>query len=159
MLTDQRKKILADDFLIARNATDYTKKVESEAESYENIKDFVKTYINEILVWKLQEDIRITEKEAKKIPYRVGHFLNYSEHRGIKYYILQKDNVKYIFIGAFGSTGARTNEYYFDQLIADPEIQPIVQATTFQLSELLGTQGKRIKWKQDMRRRWRRVMR
>ncbi len=159
MLTDQRKQLLHDEYLIARNAKDYTRDAKSEEESYEKIKDFVKTHINEILVGKLQEDIRITEKEVKKLPYRVGHFLKYSEHRGIKYYILQKHNLKYIFIGEFWSTGLRTNEYYFDQLITDPEIQPIVQTTTFQISELLWTEGKRLRWKQGMQKNWNKLTR
>ncbi len=159
MLTEQRKQLLHDDSLIASDSMNITKDKESEEERYNSFKDLIKKHIHQILVGKLQEDIWLTEKETKKLPYRVGHFLNYSEHRWIKYYILQKNNLKYVFIGAFWSTGSRTNEYYFDQLITDPDIQPIVQTTTFQLSELLWSQGKRIKWKQDMRRKWRRMTR
>ena len=137
MLTEKRKQLLDDEYLIARNATDYTRNTEFEEEYYEKIKDFVKKHIKEILVGNLQEDITITEKEAKKLPYRVGHFLRKSERRGIKYYILQNHNLKYISIGVFGASKLRYNQELFDQLIADPEIQPIVQTTTFQLSELL----------------------
>ncbi|AHB41012.1 hypothetical protein P148_SR1C00001G0205 [candidate division SR1 bacterium RAAC1_SR1_1] len=159
MLTDQRKQLLDDEYLIARNATDYTREEINEEEAYQNIKDFIKKHIHQVLVGKLEEDIWLTEKEIKKLPYRVGHFLRYSEYRGIKYYVLKKNDLKYISIGVFGSTGARTNEYYFDKLITDPDIQPIVQTTTFQLSEVLGNHGKRIKWKQGMQKKWRRLTR
>ncbi|HCY20737.1 TPA: hypothetical protein DIC40_02585 [Patescibacteria group bacterium] len=101
MLTDQRKQLLDDEYLIARNATDYTREEINEEEAYQNIKDFIKKHIHQVLVGKLEEDIWLTEKEIKKLPYRVGHFLRYSEYRGIKYYVLKKNDLKYISIGVF----------------------------------------------------------
>lgn len=150
MSLEKRKDLLQSTKLISRNVTDFCREENDEEEIHQQLKTYIQNNIQEILVWECKEDIWITQKEAEKIPISIRHFLHYSELRWIKYYILRKEDLLYLIVWVFGSTAGRTNEYYFDQLIKDPDLQSKISTTQFQLSEILGMRGKWLKLKRKI---------
>lgn len=150
MSSKQRKDLLQSTKLISKSATDFCIEKNDEEDVYNQLKTYIQNNIQEILVWECQEDIWITKKELKKIPISIRHFLRYSELRWIKYYILRKEDLLYLIVWVFGSTAGRTNEYFFNQLIKDPDLQSKISTTQFQLSEILGMRGKWLKFKRKI---------
>jgi len=150
MSLEKRKDLLQSTKLISKNVTDFSVQKNDEEETYQQLKTFIQKNVQEVLVWECQEDIWITRKEAEKFPISIRHFLRYSERRGIKYYILRKEDLLYLIVWVFGSTWGRTNEYYFDQLLKDPDLESKISTTQFQLSEILGLRGKWLKFKRKV---------
>ena len=150
MSLEKRKDLLQSTKLISKSATDFCIEKNDEEDVYNQLKAFIQNNIQEVLVWECIEDIWITKKEAEKIPISIRHFLRYSERRGIKYYILRKEDLLYLVPWVFGSTAGRTNEYYFDKLLKDPDLQSKISITKFQLSEILGLRGKWLKLKRKV---------
>ena len=102
-----------------------------------NIERFIGKQVKDILLIKIDEDIFLTEKELKKIPQGVKHYLAYSELRGIKIYVFTTHDGDFrTAIGAFGGTTLRANEWYFDQIINDEKYKNIINTVTIKLSEL-----------------------
>lgn len=104
-----------------------------------NIKDFIATQVNDILLIHIDEDkFSLTKKELEKLPQWVRHYLRFSEHRGIKMYVFTtKDGWFKNAIGVFGWTTGRSNEYFFDQIINDKQYENITNKVSVKLTELL----------------------
>lgn len=104
-----------------------------------NIKDFIATQVNDILLIHIYEDkFSLTKKELEKLPQWVRHYLRFSEHRGIKMYVFTtKDGWFKNAIGVFGWTTGRSNEYFFDQIINDKQYENITNKVSVKLTELL----------------------
>jgi len=104
-----------------------------------NIKNFITHQVTDIFLIHIDEDkLFLTKKELKKLPRGVRHYLNFSEHRGIKMYVFTtKDWWFKTAIGVFGWTTGRANEYYFDQIIADEQYKDITNKVSIKLTELL----------------------
>lgn len=102
MSLKQRKQILDDPTISISNIWDWWVVLDFD-KFYLDFKNKIKSEVSEILIWNLQEDVFLTEKEYQKAPYRVKGFLNYSEKRGLRYYLFDYKWLKYMFIGAFWS--------------------------------------------------------
>ena len=101
--------------------------------------DYVRNYIAE-LVENNRAVIyeRKTKKEIKKLPEEILRFKNYSEYRGIKYYIFKsQDEILKAFVGVYWGTTGRTNDYYMQQIIKDPEIKKKTRKIEVSMKELL----------------------
>ncbi len=111
----------------------------NDDEVFSNIRGFIANRVSDILLINIEEDtLFLTKKELKKLPSMIRHYLKYSECRGIKLYIFntKDDNFKTA-VGVFGWTTGRTNERYFDQIIADKEYEKITKIVSVKLTDLL----------------------
>lgn len=106
-----------------------------------NIRDFIATEVNDILLININEDkMFLTKKELEKIPLWIRHYLKKSEYRGIKMYVFNtKDGWFKSAVGVFGWSIVRTNEYFFDKIIADEKYKNITSTIQIKLTELLNT--------------------
>lgn len=118
---------------------DFNKRYWDEEKKLEVFKEKIKTdIISEILLLDIQEDAFLTEKEIKKLPEEILRFKNYSEYRGIKYYILKSQNeILNAFVGVYWGTTGRANNYYMQQIIEDPEIKKKTRKIEVSMKELL----------------------
>ena len=82
---------------------DFNERYWDEEKKLEAFKAKIQTdIISEILLLDIQEDAFLTEKEIKKLPEEILRFKNYSEYRGIKYYIIKsQDEILKAFVGVY----------------------------------------------------------
>lgn len=113
----------------------------NDDEILSNIRNFIAERVSDILLIKIEEDkVFLTKKELAKLPSAVRHYLNYSEYRGIKFYVFNAKNGDFrTAIGVFGWTTGRANEHYFDQIINDKKYKNITSTIQIKLTELLNT--------------------
>lgn len=118
---------------------DFNERYWNEEEKLEAFKAKIQTdVISEILLLDIQEDAFLTKKEIKKLPEQILRFKNYSEYRGIKYYIFKsQDEILKAFVGVYWGTTGRTNDYYMQQIIKDPEIKKKTRKIEVSMKELL----------------------
>ena len=83
-------------------------------------------------------DLEDFETLIKKLPEEILRFKNYSEYRGIKYYIFKsQDEILKAFVGVYWGTTGRANNYYMQQIIEDPEIKKKTRKIEVSMKELL----------------------
>ncbi len=125
------------------NSIDYSKFAKNYTSDDEkilsNIRKFIADHVSDILLIKIEEDkFFLTKKELAKLPSTVHHYLNYSEHRGIKLYVFNTKNGDFrTAIGVFWWSTGRANERYFDQIIADKKYEKITKTVSVKLTDLL----------------------
>jgi len=112
----------------------------SHEELIHTISQTIKEHTMSIEVIHIEED-KISPfniYKSNKLPKLVRHFLYYSELRGIDYYVLKSQEEVYgIFVGVFGASAGRENDYYMKQIISLPDIKSVTTHITIKLSELL----------------------
>lgn len=109
-----------------------------EAKVLWNIEKFIANQVKDILLIAINEDnLFLTKKELEKVHPEIRNYLRFSERRGIKIYVFTtKDGGFKKAVGVFGWSTGRTNEYFFDKIIADEKYQDITTTVSVKLTDL-----------------------
>lgn len=106
-------------------------------EMIEAFKENLKTKITEILVLEVYDNVWTSSKKRKKLHWEVQRFIDFAEGR-LKYYILKtNDDIYWVFVGSTGWSTPRTNDYYMQEFLKEPEIKEKTKILKAKTSELL----------------------
>ena len=110
---------------------------EEKNEILESIKDNLKSKITEILVLELSDNVWPWSDKRKDLHTEIQRFIGFAEGR-LKYYILKTNNeIAGVFIGSTWGSTLRTNDYYMQEFLKDPEINQKVKILKAKTSEFL----------------------
>ena len=110
---------------------------EEKNEILESLKDKLKSKITEILVLELYDNVWPWSDKRKDLHTEIQRFIDFAEGR-LKYYILKtNDEIAGVFIGCTWGSTLRTNDYYMQEFLKDPEINQKVKILKAKTSEFL----------------------
>jgi len=110
---------------------------EKKEEILEEFKESLKEKITEILVLEIYDNVWTSPENKNKLHWEIQRFINFAEGR-LNYYILKTNNdIAWIFVGCTWWSTPRTNEYYMQEFLKDPEIKQKTKILKAKTSELL----------------------
>lgn len=110
---------------------------ETPEEEKERLKNLIRDSVSEAIILEVEENV-LNEEEKKKLPIEIQRFKNYTEGKGITYYILKtNDSIAKIFVGVSGWTSGRENSSYMQEILQDPKLQNKIRTIKTSYSELL----------------------
>lgn len=112
----------------------------NEEEVLASFKAMVKEKVSEILFLEVKE-ASLSKKELSKLPKEILRFKDFSEWRGINYYILKRqEDILSVFVGVFGGSTGRANDSYMQEVLKDPEINKKTRKISVSYRDFLESQ-------------------
>ena len=110
---------------------------EKREEMLGEFKENLRNQITEILVLEIYDNVWASSENRKNLHWEIGRFIDFAEWR-LKYYILKTNNdIYWVFVGSSGWSTPRTNEYYMQEFLKDPEIMKKTKVIKTKTSELM----------------------
>jgi len=105
--------------------------------STDAILEGIRKDVKNIFVLEVTLDGFYKESQLWDLPRIIQHGFRFAENRPWRYYLFDFDSYKKLSIGAFGGTGARTNEYYFSPLVQESVFAGKIEKHSIALKDIL----------------------